>query len=404
MKVTTKILVVMSTITTVVGMTTQLSMASTLSEKQQLMRQLQAQSQQTAEDVLKNKQQAEKLQGKIQDYQSLLDSIHHEIANNQQQLQDLQKRLDQLNQEILQNQKQLKHDQQSVNSMLQALYEDGNVPYIEVLLQATNFSDFLSRLQMLSMITEADKELLQKVVALHHKLETEKQAQKHAYQSLQNKTKDLKALQKVDQSLQAQQKNALARVQQQIQAGTKKQGFLKYKIQLTQSQIAQLEQQVQQEDAILSTNVSAVTETSLQYQPIAPTALYAYVRSRNSTFSLQDIETICAAAQRYNVNPALLIAITGQEQHFVPPGPDADMIRNNPFNVFYSWQVYNTNLADTANIAADTLRHKLSAPPPAGEDPILWINDPRNPWGIYATDPNWAYGVRAIFKDIMKSI
>jgi len=53
---------------------------------------------------------------------------------------------------------------------------------------------------------------------------------------------------------------------------------------------------------------------------------------------------------------------------------------------FVSWRKYNTNLADAAQIVANSIRLKLYTAAPSGEDAIAWINDPRNPDGLYATD------------------
>ncbi|QSO50113.1 hypothetical protein [Alicyclobacillus mengziensis] len=148
------------------------------------------------------------------------------------------------------------------------------------------------------------------------------------------------------------------------------------------------------------TNI-VIPETYLRYQSINPEALYQYVHQRDSVFSLSDVETIMNAGQQYDINPALLIAITGQEESFIPASwPAAQQIRNNPFNVYHSWQDYNTTLQNSADIAAGTLRAKLSTPPPDGEDPIHWINDPNNPDGAYAGDPNWPNGVEDIFLNI----
>lgn len=141
-----------------------------------------------------------------------------------------------------------------------------------------------------------------------------------------------------------------------------------------------------------------VAESYLRYEPIRLMALYSFLSSGGSAFSLRDVETIVQAARAADVNPLLLIAITGQEESFVPQSwPAAAQIVNNPFNVHVSWQDYNTNLANAAQIAANSVRLKLATPPPPGEDAIAWINDPRNPDGLYATDPHWANGVRAIF-------
>lgn len=145
----------------------------------------------------------------------------------------------------------------------------------------------------------------------------------------------------------------------------------------------------------------AVKELRFQFIPVQ--SLYDYVHARNSAFTLHDISVIEAAGKKYDVNPALLVAITGQEQGFVPVNtPDEALILNNPFNVYHSWQDYNTNLADASDIAANTVAHKLSTPPPQGENAIQWINDPNNPWGIYAQDHNWSYGVQDIFNSIQQ--
>jgi|GEM_PF-3612707 len=141
-----------------------------------------------------------------------------------------------------------------------------------------------------------------------------------------------------------------------------------------------------------------VAQSYLRYQPIRVEALFAFLRAGGSAFTWGDIETIVQAARAAGINPLLLMAITGQEESFVPRSwPAAQQIVNNPFNVNVSWRKYNTNLADAAQIAANSIRLKLSTPAPSGEDAIAWINDPRNPDGLYATDPHWADGVRAIF-------
>ncbi len=71
-------------------------------------------------------------------------------------------------------------------------------------------------------------------------------------------------------------------------------------------------------------------------------------------------------------------------------------MEQNPFNMECpgqlgpgSWQTFHVSLAESSDIVTNTLRHKLSMSSPAGEDAITSIDDPRNPWGIYATNPNW---------------
>ncbi|KPV42706.1 hypothetical protein [Alicyclobacillus ferrooxydans] len=147
--------------------------------------------------------------------------------------------------------------------------------------------------------------------------------------------------------------------------------------------------------------VGDVTVPELRYKAVNPVQLYNYVHARQSLFTLQDMQNLELAAKTYDVNPVLLLAITGQECSFDPVWIDHAAERhNNPWDVFHSYADYNTTFSDSANIAANTLRHKLSTPPPPGEDAIQWCNDPSNPWGAYAQDSQWAYGVEDIFANI----
>jgi hypothetical protein len=98
-----------------------------------------------------------------------------------------------------------------------------------------------------------------------------------------------------------------------------------------------------------------------------------------------------------------LFAITGQEQQFVPrTGRNAIKIANNPFNVYHSWYEYNTNVSNSAKIAASTIIN-LSKGRPESVNPLCWINL-RGGIGGYAEDANWWIGVSKIFKEIKSRI
>ena len=144
---------------------------------------------------------------------------------------------------------------------------------------------------------------------------------------------------------------------------------LEKQLNLTQSQIQALEAEAQQQEQILEgrSGASSVATPSLRYQNISPSKLYDFVHSKNSAFSLADIETICSVAKAYDVNPALMIAITGQELDFVQQGTSHETWKlENPFDVFGSWALYHTNLMQSATYAAEMIQVKLSAVPPRG--------------------------------------
>lgn len=129
-----------------------------------------------------------------------------------------------------------------------------------------------------------------------------------------------------------------------------------------------------------------------RYTEFATEPVKAYLQSRNSLLQEEPyFGAIVRSARKYDVHPLLLLAITGQEQGFVPRDHEsAKQIANNPFNVFHSWREYNTTIGDSADIAAKLLA-KLGNSRPEGEEPFQWLNK------TYAEDPDWWRGVSQLF-------
>lgn len=127
-------------------------------------------------------------------------------------------------------------------------------------------------------------------------------------------------------------------------------------------------------------------------------ALKKYLAEKNSLLAEEPyFSEIFKQAKIHNINPCLLFAITGKEQSFVPKTHKlAYKISNNPFNVFGSWETYNTTISDSAEIACKTII-KLSKARPDNIDFIKWINT-RNGAGGYADDTEWYIDVTAFFE------
>ena len=131
------------------------------------------------------------------------------------------------------------------------------------------------------------------------------------------------------------------------------------------------------------------------YKSIDRDKLLGFLNTRNSMLAEEPyFSAIIRASKEFNLNPYILFAITGQEQSFVPKSHDnAEKIANNPFNVFHSWQEYNTNIYDSSRIAARTVIN-LAKDKPTNIDIFDWINS------RYAGDKNWGRGVKEIFKKL----
>lgn len=134
-------------------------------------------------------------------------------------------------------------------------------------------------------------------------------------------------------------------------------------------------------------------------------ALVAWLQARNSAMAdPQYLSQIEAAGQRWNIDPLLLLAITGQEESFVPKSWN-QAILNNPWNVFHSWEEWQGGFGQSAQWAANTVA-RLSQGCPAGESVIEWVNgfgpdgSRSNPgWG-YAGDPHWWVGVSQFYSQL----
>lgn len=138
---------------------------------------------------------------------------------------------------------------------------------------------------------------------------------------------------------------------------------------------------------------------SFQYEIVNEDALKAYLDSRSSVLREEPYFTsILDVGKDFNINPILLFAITGQEQGFVPQEHvSALLIANNPYNVFCSWQSYNTDIIDSSEIACRTIIN-LSKDRPESVDPLVWVNRK------YSSDQNWHCGVRSLCDEINQFI
>ncbi|QKS46835.1 M23 family metallopeptidase (plasmid) [Paenibacillus cellulosilyticus] len=143
------------------------------------------------------------------------------------------------------------------------------------------------------------------------------------------------------------------------------------------------------------------------YHPLNLDAMITFLKARNSALANEQIlSMIDRAGRSQNIDPHLLLAITGQEQSFVPANhPHASEIIRNPWNVFGCWcsgKGATLQTEEAAAIAAKTIV-KLSQGLPAGRDPVQWLVARDNPSGYYASDTGWWIGVSKFFKALLEA-
>lgn len=157
---------------------------------------------------------------------------------------------------------------------------------------------------------------------------------------------------------------------------------------------------VKNEEKIASNKVaSSNLPQYFKYKKINQDKLKGYLANKNSLLIKEPyFSTLINVAKEFDLNPLVLFAITGQEQSFVPVNTSsANKIVNNPFNVFHSWQEYNTNLKDAAEIASRTVIN-LCKDRPNDKEAFHWINRK------YAEDPHWGDGVEKIYNELEEAV
>lgn len=381
------------------------SEASQLSTAQKQKQQLQNQIAQNRIRMSGQKQVARAGKNRLEHIHALITNLIDEIDSNTNKTQRILSKVRVLNVEMNKNQTELNKNEATVENLLKADYEYGRISYLSILFHATSFSDLLSRIYFISIVTQNENKLLVQTMSLQKVLHDQQDIQKQNYEQLFQNGRQLYSLKQQKLKEETQASYALTMTTHGIDALTQQQQSLAKNLNMTEREIQQLEAEAKQQEDILASHSgsSTVVVPALRYQDIPRTKLYEFVNSNGSAFSLTDIETICDVAKSYDVNPALLLAITGQELDFVQNGTLNETEKlENPFDVFGSWALYHTTLMQSAAYAAEIIQVKLSVSPPAGENAIIWINDPNNHagLGVYATDPNLAYGVGTFFNEI----
>lgn len=256
--------------------------AHSLSHERKLMAQLQAEANQTNQSMTFAKSQVVTLQQKIAQYQRSLNNIKGALSSNLAQTQHTEKQLQRLDTGIRVEQQHLLQCKRSLRTQLRVMYENGRVSYLSVLLQSTNWEDFLSRLYMLVTIAKADRQLENKVQALKQALIVQHRAKLTVYDRLVSQHSEFIVLQQADQLMAAQKQQMLNQVTQNIQTDTVKHGLLESQIQLTQSQIKQIEQETAQAQSLVQ-NTTYIAQTEKNLPTINVQSLLSYAQSYMGT-------------------------------------------------------------------------------------------------------------------------
>lgn len=215
--------------------------ASSLSQDQQKLSQLQAQRSALSNQVETSATKAVALKHAVETYDHSIQTVTLQIGASNRHISALQVKAAKLSAQLVKNQKDLTLQQNNLAAMLRTEYENGNVSYMDVLFQATSFGDLLSRLYDLTLVSNTQNHVVQHVKTLKKSIIVKQKEVHTSEKQLQQVKSQLQALQQTDESIKAQRQQDLVNVENAIQSGKAKQGLLESQIQLTQADIQSIE-------------------------------------------------------------------------------------------------------------------------------------------------------------------
>lgn len=130
--------------------------------------------QEVQSNINKNKNESNNVAREIEDLSGKIDVTNDELS-------EVQKELDELNNSIVANKEKLRIAEENLvnrndtfEKRLRVMYKRGTVGYIEVLLESTDISDFLTRAEMIKKVIDHDVNLLDTMKAERDEIEETK--------------------------------------------------------------------------------------------------------------------------------------------------------------------------------------------------------------------------------------
>ena len=172
--------------------------------------------QQVKQETQKLEKQSRKMQQEIKDLDEKMTKCNDAYEACQSKLISVQKQLKETRQE-LDDAKVSKENQSKIMSKrIKFLYENGNMAYMEVIFEASDFQEFLKRADYVSKISKYDSNMFLKLQTTEDKIRMAAKDLKQDYQNAQRLTARAKEeKEKLDQAAE-KKKSKLASYQKQL--------------------------------------------------------------------------------------------------------------------------------------------------------------------------------------------
>ncbi|HHT51513.1 MAG TPA: peptidoglycan DD-metalloendopeptidase family protein [Eubacteriaceae bacterium] len=152
--------------------------------------------------IKESKEEKQETKKELEKIEQQLEEANNNLEKIKTDLDSTNRALDKAKDELAKAEEAMENQNMTLSERIRVMYKNGNIGYLEVLLEAESFSDFISRIEMIKTIMEYDYELLntleeKKREVEDKKLEIEKEQERilTLKNKLERKAKEVKSLQ-----------------------------------------------------------------------------------------------------------------------------------------------------------------------------------------------------------------
>lgn len=256
------------------------SLKDKLDDNQQKQEEMQAEQQQTEEKLAEVRETQEKVSEAIERLERQIQEAESKISTKEAEIAETRANIEQLKKEIAELQQRIKERDELLKDRVRAMYQNGgSIDYIEVLLGAESFGNFLMRVMSLNTIAEQDKKILEQHIADKEAVEQKKAEVEDQLASLEESLKELEAM------------------KEQLNADKQEKDYLLSTLEAEEEELHDHAMDIEEQNAILAAQEAAIkAEIERQKQAAEEAARRAAAEKQSSSSSSAGSSSVSPAA------------------------------------------------------------------------------------------------------------
>lgn len=205
---------------------------------------------QISNQIEEAEEKKKEVENKKTEAQKQVDSLNSQIDGYESQIEDLNSQIENANtkikeseEKLVKNEEEYKKKQETFKQRLVVIYESGETSYLDVLLNSSSLTDFISNYYLVSELTEMDTQLIeelekqkQEIESSKQEIETSKEKLTTAKESKENVANELKSAKSEKNKYVAQLSEEEVQVQKDIDELKNHEGSISSKIKKMQQE------------------------------------------------------------------------------------------------------------------------------------------------------------------------